>query len=355
MQLDQLLSPNNSPEPLPPPSQPLDVEISVVDHGRRDLTAKCLRSLPAAAGDLRWHATVVRNLPGIDNSDTLRAEFPWVEVRSNSAPLGFGANHNQVISSTLARSRARFVLVLNNDTELPPGSVEQLVGFADARPQLGAVGPILLDGDGGSSQPSYQPFPGIAGQLRRTVQPGKVVQRATQERGWLSGACLLLRVDALRQVGLFDTRFFMFFEDVDLAVRLAAAGWASAPCPEVAVVHHNHGTVGQPHLAMAMECQMLRSTYLYLRKHHGRAPASTLAALARAALALRAAKALAESLLHLPDMGRARPQTSLLVHLALYDPRRPLPHEGLSCTMTSPPSEQAPPRRWPARPSQGSQ
>lgn len=308
-------------------SDPLDVEISVVDHDARKLTSACLRGLPGACGNLRWHATLVDNLPAATGMDAVRGEFPWADVLSNSAPLGFGANHNMVIGTVLACSAARYVLVLNNDTVLPPRSIERLVGYADTHVELGAVGPLLVDDDG-SPQPSSHPFPEVAASIRRALRPATPTPTAAGTApGWVSGACLLLRTDALRQVGLFDTRFFLFFEDVDLAGRLAAAGWASGLCPELTVVHHNHGTVGRPELALAMERQMLRSAYLYFDKHHGRVAAQMVALTSRFALALRATKALGEGLLVRPDPGRTRPLPSFLLRLASYNPRRSLPHE----------------------------
>jgi N-acetylglucosaminyl-diphospho-decaprenol L-rhamnosyltransferase len=295
----------------------MDVHISVVDHGHPEQAARCLATLAAACQGLEWRATAVENLSGSDTTPVRRG-FPDVELRVNPRPLGFGANHNAVLRASVESGAARYVLVLNDDTELDRGAVTALVRFADAHPQLGAVGPAVRTGDG-APENTLLPFPTLLSQLRAALaRPPR--HAAPAGRGWLNGACLLLRVGALRRVGLFDERFFMFREDTDLGRRLLRAGLGSAVCAEAGMVHHGHATVAQPSFGSAMERQMVRSQWLYDRRWHGRAYAAAALAATRAARALRAAKAAAT--------GQPR-LAGLLWELARFDPARPLPHEEL--------------------------
>jgi N-acetylglucosaminyl-diphospho-decaprenol L-rhamnosyltransferase len=300
----------------------VDVEVSLVNTDSRDLLARCLASLPAAAGSVAWRVTVVDNASADDSCEVVRNEFPWAHLLENQTRRGFSANHNRVIHEVLAKSSARYVLVLNEDTELGLGSIEELIAFGDRNPGLGAVGPRLVGSDG-REQPSYSRFPRVVRQFWETLRPGHPSQTAEAD-GWLNGSCLLIRTDALREVGVLDERFFIFYEDTDLGLRLNRAGWRSAVCRSARVVHHEHQTVARSPTAGSMERQMLRSRYLYFRKHHGATRAWLVAALVRFALMVRAAKALASSLRG--DEGELT-LARLLWTLARYDPVVPLTHE----------------------------
>ena len=303
----------------------VDVEVSLVNTDNAELLRCCLASLPAAAGTITWHATVVDNASQDGSAEVVRREFPWARLLENGTRLGFSTNHNQVVDEVVSHGSARYVLVLNEDTELEPESLQELVAFADRRHRLGAAGPALVGADG-RPQVSYFRFPGVGDQFWATLRPGGPV-RQPESSGWLNGSCLLVRTDALREVGTLDERFFIFFEDTDLGLRLHHAGWQSALCRTARVVHHGHQTVSQTSVGSRMEQQVLRSRYLYFRKHHGRYRASLVAALVRVALGVRAAKAFAGSL---GRDGGERRLARLLWNLARYDPGVPLAHESVA-------------------------
>jgi GT2 family glycosyltransferase len=304
----------------------LDVEISLVNTNNRDLLRACLGSLPEAAGALTWHATVVDNASDDGSPEAVRLEFPWARVIENPQRVGFSANHNQVIGDVVSHDSARYVLVLNEDTELAPGSLEELVLFADRRDRVGAAGPRLVETDG-KRQASFFRFPTLSGEFWWALRPGRSLREAPND-GWLNGSCLLVRTDALRQVGTLDARFFIFFEDTDLGLRLHRAGWRSAVCESSRVVHHGHQTVSQSGVGTHMERQMLRSRYLYFRKHHGRYRSALLAALVRVALAIRATKASAGAILYRDPSERRLAE--LLWDLVRYDPQKVLEHEAFA-------------------------
>jgi N-acetylglucosaminyl-diphospho-decaprenol L-rhamnosyltransferase len=309
----------------------LDVEVSLVNTSNRDLLRACLASLPEAAGALTWHATVVDNASEDGSPEVVRHEFPWVRLIENPHRVGFSANHNQVIREVLSRDSARYVLVLNEDTELQPQSLEELVSFADHEDRLGAAGPRLVEEDG-REQASYFRFPAVLEQFWSTLRPGQLPRRPATA-GWLNGSCLLVRAEALRRVGPLDARFFIFFEDTDLGLRLHRAGWGSAVCESSRVVHHGHQAVSQPGVGTHMERQMLRSRYLYFSKHHGRYRAALVVALVRMALGVRAAKAFLMG--SIKGDGGDRRLAGLLWNLARYDPGVPLAHESAATARLS--------------------
>ena len=305
---------------------PLDVEVSLVNTNNSDLLRACLASLPEAAGALSWHATVVDNASHDGSPEVVRIEFPWARLIENPQRAGFSANHNQVIGDVVSHYSARYVLVLNEDTELESGSLEELVSFADREDRLGAAGPRMIEKDG-REQVSYFRFPGVLEQFWSTLRPGRS-SRPAETAGWLNGSCLLVRTEALRRVGPLDARFFIFFEDTDLGLRLHRAGWRSAVCASSRVVHHGHQTVSQSGVGTHMERQMLRSRYLYFRKHHGRYRSALLAMLVRVALAMRATKASAGAILHRDPSERRLAE--LLWDLVRYDPQKVLEHEAFA-------------------------
>jgi GT2 family glycosyltransferase len=305
---------------------PLDVEVSLVNTNNSDLLRACLASLPEAAGALTWHVTVVDNASDDGSPEVVRLEFPWARLIENTQRVGFSANHNQVIGDVVSRDSARYVLVLNEDTELEAGSLEKLVSFADREDRLGAAGPRLVEKDG-REQVSYYRFPAVLDQFWWTLRPGQPPRRA-EIRGWLNGSCVLVRTEAFRRIGPLDERFFIFFEDTDLGLRLHRAGWRSAVCESSRVVHHGHQTVAHSGVGTDMERQMLRSRYLYFRKHHGRYSSALLALLVRVALAMRATKASTGAILHRDPSERRLAE--LLWDLVRYDPQKALEHEAFA-------------------------
>src|SRR5262249_26566022 len=182
----------------------------------------------------------------------------------------------------LRLARGRHLLLLNPDTEVRPGAVDALSAYLDAHPDVAAVGPRLLRADG-STQPSRRRFPGrLTGFVESTVLqrwlPDAPPPRSyyvadqpddrEQDVDWLTGAGIMLRAEALRAVGLFDERFFMYSEEVDLCRRIKSAGWRVVYLPAATVVHHE-GKSSEQNLT-SRDLRFHESRFLYYAKHHGR-------------------------------------------------------------------------------------
>lgn len=300
----------------------LDVAISIIDTDNRELLRQCLNSLAAAPEGVSWIATVVDNACTDGSTEMLRDDFAWARVIRNERRLGFSANHNQVLGPVLADASAEFVLILNEDTVLSPGSIRLLVEAARANPRIGAVGPTLL-GEGGDVQQSFWEFPTVRSEIATSAWPRRQITEATTA-GWLNGSCILFRTAALRDVGSLDERFFIFYEDTDICRRLVDGGWDVERATDAVVVHLGHQTVSRAAVATAMERQMLRSRYLYLEKHHGRARARLAATGVRVALLARSVAGFLEW--HLARRRQAR-EYPVLFQLAAYRPTVSLPHE----------------------------
>lgn len=264
----------------------VELSVSVVSFRTPELLRQCLAALAAERVLLDLEVTVVDNASGDDSVELASSEFAWVTVIANARNVGFGAAHNQV----LRQARGRYWLVLNSDAAPEPGALRTLVDAMDADPSLGAAGPMLRYPTG-EVQSSRRRFPTLATlflestQLQRFWPHNAVLDRyyvqdrpdeAAQDVDWLVGACLCVRAAAVRQVGLFDERFFMYSEEIDLCRRLRAAGWRIRYVPQAAVTHLEGGS-SRADLA-ARDQRFQASKLAYAAKWHGRG----------AALALRA-------------------------------------------------------------------
>ena len=295
----------------------VDVEISVVSLLGGSHLQRCLAALPEACAGLSWRVTLVDNSPsGLDLDELGEPSSDFAVIRSRGR-RGFGANHNLVLAGVVEERRARYALVLNDDTELNPGGVTRLVHCADQHARTGAVGPAIPE-----SGMSMFAWPTPASQVVSSLVPRRLI-RPTAQDGWLTGACVLLATEALAEIGLFDTQFFLFFEDADLCRRLVDAGWRTMHCAQATAVHHRAQTTTRTSTEFQVQQQMLRSQYLYARKHHGVLTARLLDLYGTCALWARTALFALRAL-----TGRADLSTVKLVWaLSLYRPPRPTQFE----------------------------
>lgn len=189
---------------------------------------------------------IVDNGARAEVTDEVAASFGG-RVETAGGNVGYGTAANVGIGS----GTAPWVVVANPDLVWEPGSLDVLVSAAESDPRVGSAGPLLLNSDG-STYASARAIPslkqGAGHALLGKVWPTNPWSRAyhrdqtgpqTSQRttGWLSGACLLLRRDALDVVGGFDESYFMFFEDLDLGERLRDAGWLNLYVPSSRVTH----------------------------------------------------------------------------------------------------------------------
>jgi N-acetylglucosaminyl-diphospho-decaprenol L-rhamnosyltransferase len=260
-----------------------DVAISIVNTNNRELLLACLESLSGEESEV----VVLDNASEDGSAAAVRDRFPDVNVIAQPFRAGFGANHNTVIRST----DSRYVYVLNEDTTSSDWGFPQLTAFLDANRQIAALGPRLAYPDG-SHQASAWRFPTPAVSLLGLPTLGRVgVEQSTGNRprpvDWLMGAALVLRREALDDVGLFDEGFFLYSEETDLCLRLRHHGWRACYFPEVTVVHHeSQFSAGIPARRIN---EMWRSRHRYWRKHHSTAGARAAALATGGQYALRAA------------------------------------------------------------------
>jgi N-acetylglucosaminyl-diphospho-decaprenol L-rhamnosyltransferase len=259
-----------------------DLSVSIVNTGSRELLLACLESLAGSDAEI----VVLDNASEDGSADAVRERFPDVRVIAQPFRAGFGANHNTVIRETAGR----YVYVLNEDTTADDWAFDRLVPYLDAHPRVAALGPKLVYPDGRRQDSAWRfPTPLVSALAVPTLGKIGVKQSHGEEArpvDWVTGAALVLRREALEQVGVFDEGFFLYSEEVDLQFRLRQAGWEVHYFPEATVVHHeSQFSADIPERRIN---EMWRSRHRYWRKHHSGLGARVAALATGAQYAVRA-------------------------------------------------------------------
>ncbi len=190
-------------------------------------------------------AVVLADNGSTDGSPQAQADRGRGALLPTGANLGYGGAANR----GACLGRGEWLVVANPDVTWTSESLDELLAAGHRHPRAGALGPMIVSPDG-SLYPSARALPslgrGIGHAAFGWIWPTNPWTRAyrqereapaERETGWLSGSCLLLRRAAFEAVGGFDDGYFMFFEDLDLCERLAAAGWSSVYVPSARIVH----------------------------------------------------------------------------------------------------------------------
>lgn len=223
----------------------------------------CLRSIVTHPPKTDHEILVVDNASPDGTAAAIRAAWHGVRVIDAGENLGFAAANNLGIR----QSFTPLVLLLNPDTSVPDGAIDALVAAVDRRPDVGIVGPRLVDGNG-RAELSWGRMVSPLGELRQrlVVRLTEPLTRREREVDWVSGACLLVRRDAAEEVGLMDERYFMYLEDVDFCAAVRGRGWKVLFTPSAHVVHLR----GQSRAtaSAATERAYRRSHLWFYEKHH---------------------------------------------------------------------------------------
>jgi GT2 family glycosyltransferase len=251
---------------------PVDLAVIIVSANDAPWLEPCLDSVWAHAGQIALEAIVVDNASTDGTRELVESRFPQARVVS-SPNRGFAYGNNRGLGHTAAR----YVLLLNPDTEILQGDLEELIALLDRRPEIGIAGVRQVDA-AGSPLPTMRRFPNAArafGEALRSerwpVRPRWAGERVldpaayTSERecDWTAGSFMLIRRAALRGAGLLDERFFLYCEETDLCLRVRHAGWQVCHLPQMTIRHH----AGKSGVRPALVAQEALSRKLYARKH----------------------------------------------------------------------------------------
>jgi N-acetylglucosaminyl-diphospho-decaprenol L-rhamnosyltransferase len=258
-----------------------DITVVVVNYNTGYLLDRLFSNLGAARGSLNVQVIVIDNVSHDNSVEILREKYPDVTLIQNSTNVGFGRANNQSLPLILSR----YVLLLNTDAFVSADTLAKTVSFMEANPKCGILG-VKLVGETGELQPSCRYFPTpwnvflTKTGLNRFVRGTRLVDdmawdhASIRECDWVPGCYYLVRRKLIEQIGLFDPRFFLYYEEVDHCRAARNGGWTVTFYPFTTVVHiggesaKSHGPLtgaGQQFSALQVESELL-----YFRKHHGR-------------------------------------------------------------------------------------
>lgn len=268
----------------------MDLSILIITYNSAPLIDGLLDQLHAEmhSSDFPWEAEVVLvdNASADGTAEQVRQRHGWVRCIASEVNLGFAAGNNRAAQA----ARGRYILLLNPDARPQPGALARGVARMDAQPHIGMAGGELLNTEG-VRQPSARMFPrlrdewftmaGLAARFPRSKTLAYMDRRwADPDRDatvdWIPGAFVFLPRQRFLELGGFDERFFMYYEEVDLCRRLRQAGHPVEYWPELKAVHVGGAsakTVKQARVSRSgsqLELWRMRSALLYFRKHHGR-------------------------------------------------------------------------------------
>ncbi len=254
------------------------LSVLIVSWNTRELLRACLASIERYKSDEPVEVVVVDNASSDGSAAMVRDEFPHVRLVEPGANTGYARGNNLAF----AVAQGDLLLTLNPDTEFEDDSLQRAVEAIRADPKCGALGARLVGPDG-KTQASVRGFPTLAGVFGEVTRLGRLLPRsafgAYMLRGFdyeregpapqPMGTFLLFRRQALEAVGdprsPFDERFPIFFNEVDLLVRMAQAGWGCRYNPGVRVRHHHGAGTRQVRKSMIWESH--RSLVRYFGKH----------------------------------------------------------------------------------------
>ena len=250
----------------------VDLSIIIVNWNTREFLLPCVRSVLESEQGISSELIVVDNGSRDGSGDEVKKTFPFIHLVENGKNLGFAKAVNQ----GLQKASGKYVLLLNPDTRVKHGAIRHLLSFMASHLETGVAGAQLLNSDG-SRQNSIANFPSLATELlnKRFLRwlfpkryPGKERNYSESvEVDSVIGACMIVRREALDQVGFLDEDYFLFLEETDWCYRMKGAGWKICHVPQ-AEVYHFQGKSAEAERKRA-KVEYYRSRYHFFKKNKG--------------------------------------------------------------------------------------
>jgi GT2 family glycosyltransferase len=256
----------------------MDLLVAVINFNTREALRRCLRSFPTSCRSAPMDILVIDNGSTDGSAAVVREEFGGrVQLLANRENIGFARAVNQA----LTWSRSRYLLILNADIEVRGAAVEALYDFMEATPRAGVAGAKLI-GEDGALQHSCRRFYTPTAIVMRRTPLGRLFPRhgalrhhlmldwdhaESRKVDWIQGACLMIRREAIEEVGPMDERFFLYFEDVDLCRRMAAGGWGVYYVPSAELLHRYQRLSYRGGLTRAKAHHLISAVRYFIKWH----------------------------------------------------------------------------------------
>jgi len=262
-------------------TQPVDLSVIIVNYNGGELFDRCMASLYSHPPCSSMEVIVLDNGSTDGSTERIEQNFTKVIMVRLSANIGLAKAFNEGIR----RSSGRYIMSLDNDTELLDGSLDALIKFLDSQPQVGAVGARLLNPDL-SIQQTARRFPHPLNALfgrrslltkwfpnnpisKRYLMPEFEASQQPYRVDWVSTAALVVRRKVFDQIGGLDEGFFVYWVDADWCYRINQAGWEIHCVPASQIIHNENLKVGRRDKRRTrMIIDFHKGVYRYYRKHH---------------------------------------------------------------------------------------
>lgn len=217
---------------------------------------------------------VVDNVSSDGTADFVGKHYPWVTLLRNTSNVGFGRGCNQGIEY----GSSPYILLLNPDAVVSFAALTTMIEFMDKHPRAGMCGPAVKEASGDLQPAGGLPtpwkimlkplLPRWASRGQRQVVPGE----ASAATDWICGSVMLLRRRVIDEIGGFDPRFFLYFEETDLCYRAQMSGWELWTVGESVCEHVNAASAkatSAPMIWGTISEHYFKSRFYYIRKHFG--------------------------------------------------------------------------------------
>jgi GT2 family glycosyltransferase len=255
----------------------IDLSICIVNYNAKELLLECLESIYRQTGQLEIEIILADNGSSDGSVSAVREQFPKIKIIENDENLGFVKPTNQGMRA----SCGKYILLLNNDTVILDNALTKMVSFMESHPDVGVCGPKAVDGDGVMQTRCRRGFPtpwatltyltGLARLFPRSPLWSRYLmsyfdEDEIHETDAVSGSCLMIRRETMKQVGYLDEDYFAYGEDLDYCARVQKAGWKIYYYPQAHIIHYGGqgGSRVQPYRTIY---HFHRSMMLFYSKH----------------------------------------------------------------------------------------
>jgi len=257
----------------------MDVSIIIVNWNTCDILRDCLHSVyeQTKEQELSFEVLVIDNASSDESTTMVKSEFPHVILIENNENRGFSAANNQGISL----ARGRYVLLLNSDTLVLDNAIQKTIKYADQQPDAAVVGCKVLNPDK-TLQPTCYMFPSLLNLFLSTTYLYKIFPHSRffgrEHMTWwnrdderevdvVTGCFMLVRHEAIHQVGIMSEEYFMYSEDTDWCYRFKKAGWKNLFFSGAEIIHY--GGQSSRKVKSKMNMQLRSSLLLFTYKKDG--------------------------------------------------------------------------------------
>lgn len=258
----------------------MDLTAIIVNFNTEGLLRNAIGRLQAAATRMSLKIAIIDNASKDGSVALIRNEFPDCHLIANQTNVGFGRANNQALDLV----ESRYVLLLNTDAFVSPDTLYKTITYMDAHPRCGILG-VRLVGRDGVLQPSARYFPTpwnlflARTGLHRLFSGARMVDdmawdhASVRQCDWVPGCYFLVRKAVIDQIGLFDPRYFLYYEEIDHCLAASKAGWEVIFFADTTVVHIGGESAKITGEITAggrqIEAMQIESELLYFRKNHG--------------------------------------------------------------------------------------